>query len=73
MISDHPPCPKHSDSMVPYTFELEEVALPRGVRVFKCPNESCSFFYATGAVEGFYIFKSNGDLIPYPVTEVVRK
>lgn len=61
MMSGHPACPTHSDSMVPYLFELEDVALPRGVQVFKCPNESSSVFYATGAAEGFYIFKSNGE------------
>jgi len=65
-FSEHPACPKHTDSMVPHTFELEEVALPHGVQVFRCPNLSCSFFYATGAMKGFYTFKSSGDLMPHP-------
>jgi hypothetical protein len=63
---EHPACPKHADSMVPHTFELQEVALPRDVQVFRCPNLSCSFFYATGSMKGFYTFKSSGGLMPYP-------
>jgi hypothetical protein len=65
-FSEHPACPKHTDSMVPHAFEpLEDVALPRDVQVFRCPNLGCSFFYATGVLEGFYTRKSNGELVPY--------
>ena len=59
-------CPKHDTYMVPHVFEpLEDISLPQGVDVFRCPNLSCSIFYATGALEGFYTFERSGDLTPY--------
>jgi hypothetical protein len=59
-------CPKHDTYMVPHVFEpLEDISLPQGVEVFRCPNLSCSIFYATGALDGFYTLKSNGELAPY--------
>jgi hypothetical protein len=58
-------CPKHDTYMVPHIFEPLEVNLPHGVEVFRCPNLSCSIFYATGALNGFYIRKSNSELVPY--------
>jgi hypothetical protein len=58
-------CPKHDTYMVPFEFEPLDVALPSGVQVFRCPNLSCSIFYATGALNGFYMRKSNGEVVPY--------
>jgi hypothetical protein len=50
--------------MVPHVFE-PGVSIPQGVEVFRCPNLNCSIFYASGALAGFYILKSNGELAPY--------
>jgi hypothetical protein len=61
----HPTCPKHETYMVPNPPEPVDAALPQGVEVFRCPNLSCSIFYATGALEGFYHFESNGNFTPY--------
>jgi hypothetical protein len=69
--AEHPICPKHQTFMVPNPLEpLDvalplEVALPQGVRVFRCPIATCLIFYATGALEGFYTLQSNGELVPY--------
>jgi hypothetical protein len=66
--AEDPSCPKHKIVMVPNPLEpLDvalplEVALPQGVRVFRCPIPNCLIFYATGALEGFYTL-SNGDLV----------
>jgi hypothetical protein len=56
-------CPTHKTFMVPHTFE-PAATLP-GVEVFRCPNLSCSIFYAKGVMEGFYTRKANGELVPY--------
>ncbi len=63
MIDIPQSCPAHKTFMVPHMFE-PGTTLP-GVEVFRCPNLSCSIFYATGALEGFYTRKSNGELLPY--------
>jgi hypothetical protein len=57
-------CLKHDVYMVPNVFE-PGASLPRGVEVFRCPNLSCSIFYATGALDGFYTRNSNGELSPF--------
>jgi len=56
-------CPMHKTFMVPHVFEPGTT--PPDVEVFRCPNLSCSIFYVDGALEGFYIRKSNGELVPY--------
>ena len=56
-------CPKHDTYMIPHVFEPG--ASPQGVEVFRCANLSCPIFYVTGAGEGFYTLKSNGELAPY--------
>src|SRR5256885_16644150 len=43
-IMEHPSCPNHDISMVPHVFEPPDVALPEGVKLFRCPNLSCSVF-----------------------------
>ena len=60
-----PTCPKHETYMIPNPRDLVEVTLPHGVEVFRCPNLNCSIIYATGVLEGFYTFESNGNLTPY--------
>jgi len=63
--SKAPTCPKHDTIMLPHTFQLQNMVIPRGVELFRCVNLSCSIFYATGALDGFYTRKPNGELMPY--------
>ena len=60
-----PCCPKHETYMVLNPRDLVEVDLPVGVEVFRCPHLNCSIIYASGVLEGFYNFESNGNLTPY--------
>jgi hypothetical protein len=58
-------CPKHDTYMVPHVFEpLEDISLPQGVEVFRCPNLSCSIFMLR-ARWTVSTLKSNGELAPY--------
>ena len=70
--SQYPSCPKHETYMVPNPRDLVEVAVPHGVEVFRCPNLNCSIVYATGALEGFYTFESDGNLTPYVNDDVAQ-
>jgi hypothetical protein len=57
-------CPKHQTFMIPHVFG-PGTNLPPSVKLSRCPNLSCSIFFVTGALEGFYTLKSNGELVPY--------
>jgi hypothetical protein len=59
-------CPKHDTPMVEHIFE-PDAKIPKGVQVLRCPNLSCSMFYATGAMQGFYIRTPSGELTPYEI------
>ena len=58
-------CPLHDTPMIPHIFAPLEVVLPDSVELFRCPNLSCCIFYATGALQGFYILMKSGELMPY--------
>ena len=58
-------CPQHDTPMIPHTFAPLEVDLPEGIELFRCPNLSCSIFYAAGTLHGFYVRTNNGELMPY--------
>jgi len=57
--------PPHDTPMIPHIFAPLDVVLPEGVDLFRCPNLSCSIFYAAGTLQGFYIRTKNGELISY--------